>query len=90
MLTFSWDDEELPSDEPVYYGDGSGNEQYRTRNVCGSDYEPAPPTWTVGTIGIRIVFSFPQCGVHYVVDPIEESRFCFVLNALVTVRYIRG
>lgn len=45
-------------------------EDYRTCNVCGGDCEPE--TSAVDGIGVRIIFSCPDHGVHSILDPFDE------------------
>lgn len=55
------------------FGDGSGNEQYRTCAECGHDCDPEPFDAGQGQ-GIRIAFLCPVHGAHSVVDPFEDLR----------------
>ncbi|MGO2658616.1 hypothetical protein [Mycetocola reblochoni] len=62
------------NDRPgIQFGDGSGNEKYRTCAECGADCKPDPFDAGEGG-GIRIAFVCPNCGLHSVVDPFEDSR----------------
>ncbi|QZY52272.1 hypothetical protein [Leucobacter tenebrionis] len=69
---FDWNDVEIPDDVWVRFGDGSGDELYRTCGECGADCRPEP-TGADG-LGARIAFVCPEHGVHSVVDPFEHLR----------------
>ena len=74
---------ELPDDLEIRFGDGSGNERYRTcaalvtlpdggQGVCGRDCEPEHAG--ADGMGARIAFVCPEHGLHAVVDPFEGMR----------------
>lgn len=69
---FSWGDAEIPDDVTVQYGDGSGNEDYRTCSTCGGDCEPEAAG--AEGLGARVAFVCPEHGLHAIVDPFDGRR----------------
>lgn len=64
---------ELPDDLEVRFGDGSGNEHYRTCPECGRDLAPEPFEAGEGG-GFRFAFTCSIHGLHSVVDPFQGFR----------------
>lgn len=54
----------------VQFGDGSGNENYRTCSECGCDCDCEPEIFDGGEgVGIRVAFSCAEHGLHGVIGP---------------------